>query len=96
MLLDLGLPGEDGLAIAHQVLQALACGLLIGSARGDPVDRVVGLELGVDDYIIKPFDLRELVARMKAVARRLAPRTAEAATNPNIWRSPITRSSPRN
>ncbi len=73
VLLDLGLPGEDGLAIARQLRQGPGCGLLIVSGRGDAVDKVVGLEIGADDYITKPFDLRELVARIKAVARRLAP-----------------------
>jgi two-component system, OmpR family, response regulator len=73
VLLDLGLPGEDGLAIARQLRESRGCGLLIVSGRGDPVDKVVGLELGADDYITKPFDLRELAARVKAVARRLAP-----------------------
>jgi two-component system, OmpR family, response regulator len=73
VLLDLGLPGEDGLAIARQLREGPGCGLLIVSGRGDPVDKVVGLEIGADDYITKPFDLRELVARLKAVARRLVP-----------------------
>ena len=73
VLLDLGLPGEDGLLIARQLRQLLSCGLLIVSGRGDAVDKVVGLEMGADDYITKPFDLRELVARIKAVARRLSP-----------------------
>ena len=73
VLLDLGLPGEDGLAIARQLRLGPACGLLIVSGRGDAVDKVVGLEIGADDYITKPFDLRELVARIKAVARRLTP-----------------------
>ena len=76
VLLDLGLPGEDGLTIARQLREGPAtCGLLIVSGRGDPVDKVVGLEIGADDYITKPFDLRELVARLKAVARRLVPAT---------------------
>ncbi len=79
VLLDLGLPGEDGLAIARQLRQGPGCGLLIVSGRGDPVDKVVGLEIGADDYITKPFDLRELVARMKAVARRLVPPPAASA-----------------
>ena len=73
VLLDLGLPGEDGLNIARQLRDGPVCGLLIVSGRGDPVDKVVGLEIGADDYITKPFDLRELVARLKAVARRLVP-----------------------
>lgn len=78
VLLDLGLPGEDGLTIARQLRQGqgAGCGLIIVSGRGDPVDKVVGLEIGADDYITKPFDLRELVARIRAVARRLAPPVA--------------------
>lgn len=75
VLLDLGLPGEDGLAIARQLRQSgavPALGLIIVSGRGDAVDRVVGLEIGADDYITKPFDLRELLARVKAVLRRTA------------------------
>ena len=79
VLLDLGLPGEDGLAIARQLRERWQCGLLIVTGRGDPVDKVVGLELGADDYITKPFDLRELLARTKAVLRRIAPAGALAA-----------------
>jgi two-component system, OmpR family, response regulator len=77
VLLDLGLPGEDGFAIARQLREHFRCGLVIVTGRGDAVDKVVGLEVGADDYVTKPFDLRELVARVKAVLRRLAP--AEAA-----------------
>ena len=73
VLLDLGLPGEDGFAIARKLREHWRCGLLIVSGRGDAVDKVVGLEVGADDYVTKPFDLRELLARIKAVARRLAP-----------------------
>lgn len=88
VLLDLGLPGEDGFAIARQLREHWQCGLVIVTGRGDPVDKVVGLEVGADDYVTKPFDLRELVARVKAVLRRLAPAgqpasakaSAEAAT----------------
>ncbi len=73
VLLDLGLPGEDGLAIARRLreLSAAPLGLVIVSGRGDAVDKVVGLEIGADDYITKPFDLRELLARVKAVLRRI-------------------------
>jgi two-component system, OmpR family, response regulator len=73
VLLDLGLPGEDGFAIARQLREHWHCGLVIVTGRGDPVDKVVGLEVGADDYVTKPFDLRELVARIKAVLRRIAP-----------------------
>ena len=78
VLLDLGLPGEDGLAIARQVRECGPVGLVIVSGRGDAVDRVVGLEIGADDYITKPFDLRELLARVKAVLRRTEPALAGA------------------
>lgn len=73
VLLDLGLPGEDGFAIARQLREHWRCGLVIITGRGDAVDKVVGLEVGADDYVTKPFDLRELVARIKAVLRRLPP-----------------------
>ena len=79
VLLDLGLPGEDGLSIARQIRENWRCGLLIVTGRGDPVDKVVGLELGADDYVTKPFDLRELLARTKAVLRRIAPPATEPA-----------------
>ena len=71
VLLDLGLPGEDGFAIARQLREHWRCGLVIVTGRGDAVDKVVGLEVGADDYVTKPFDLRELLARIKAVLRRL-------------------------
>jgi two-component system OmpR family response regulator len=73
VLLDLGLPGEDGFAIARQLREHWHCGLVIVTGRGDAVDKVVGLEVGADDYVTKPFDLRELLARIKAVLRRIAP-----------------------
>ena len=73
VLLDLGLPGEDGFAIARQLREHWRCGLVIITGRGDSVDKVVGLEVGADDYVTKPFDLRELVARIKAVLRRIEP-----------------------
>ena len=73
VLLDLGLPGEDGFLIARQLREHWHCGLVIVTGRGDSVDKVVGLEVGADDYVTKPFDLRELLARIKAVLRRLSP-----------------------
>lgn len=71
VLLDLGLPGEDGFSIARRLREHWRCGLVIVTGRGDAVDKVVGLEVGADDYVTKPFDLRELVARVKAVLRRV-------------------------
>ena len=79
VLLDLGLPGEDGFSIARQLREHWQCGLVIVTGRGDAVDKVVGLEIGADDYVTKPFDLRELLARIKAVLRRIAPSEATAA-----------------
>ena len=73
VLLDLGLPGEDGFSIARQVREHWSCGLVIVTGRGEAVDKIVGLEVGADDYVTKPFDLRELLARIKAVLRRIAP-----------------------
>lgn len=73
VLLDLGLPGEDGFTIARQLREHWRCGLVIVTGRGDAIDKVVGLEVGADDYVTKPFDLRELLARIKAVLRRIAP-----------------------
>ena len=87
VLLDIGLPGEDGFAIARQLREHWRCGLLIVSGRGDSVDKVVGLEVGADDYVTKPFDLRELLARIKAVARRLAPAAAALAPAPEPERT---------
>ncbi|KQW42448.1 MULTISPECIES: winged helix-turn-helix domain-containing protein [unclassified Roseateles] len=79
VLLDLGLPGEDGFVIARQLREHWRCGLVIITGRGDAVDKVVGLEIGADDYVTKPFDLRELVARVKAVLRRVAPAASAPA-----------------
>jgi DNA-binding response OmpR family regulator len=72
VLLDLGLPGEDGFVIARRLREHHQCGLIIVTGRGDAVDKVVGLEIGADDYVTKPFDLRELLARIKSVLRRVA------------------------
>jgi two-component system OmpR family response regulator len=75
VLLDLGLPGEDGLSIARQLREHWQCGLVIVTGRGEAVDKIVGLEVGADDYVTKPFDLRELLARIKAVLRRVGSAT---------------------
>jgi two-component system, OmpR family, response regulator len=79
VLLDLGLPGEDGFTIARQLREHWHCGLVIVTGRGDAIDKVVGLEVGADDYVTKPFDLRELLARIKAVLRRVTPAAEPAA-----------------
>jgi DNA-binding response OmpR family regulator len=70
VLLDLGLPGEDGLDLARYLRARSNIPLIIVSGRGETIDRVVGLELGADDYVSKPFDMRELLARVRTVLRR--------------------------
>lgn len=71
VLLDLGLPGEDGLSLAREIKNEYKSGLIILTGRGEVVDRVVGPELGADDYIAKPYHLREVLARLRSVLRRL-------------------------
>src|SRR5688572_23618193 len=70
VLLDLRLPGEDGLSLARWLRDNHEVAIIMVTAAGDVVDRVVGLEVGADDYLAKPFDLRELLARVKSVLRR--------------------------
>ncbi len=70
VILDLMLPGEDGLSIAKRLKQDTDTPIIIVSAQGEDVDRIVGLEVGADDYIAKPFNPRELLARVRAVMRR--------------------------
>ena len=80
-LLDVGLPGEDGLSFARHLRERHHVGIIMVSGAGETIDRIVGLEVGADDYIAKPFELRELRARLRSVARRyarLAPRAAGA------------------
>jgi len=88
VLLDLGLPGEDGFVIARQLREHWRCGLVIVTGRGDAVDKIVGLEIGADDYVTKPFDLRELLARVKAVLRRLQPAEAPTPAAPPLAAAP--------
>ncbi len=70
VLLDVGLPGEDGLSLARYIREHFDIGIIMVSGAGDTVDRIVGLEVGADDYLAKPFDPRELKARLKCVLRR--------------------------
>src|ERR687895_962450 len=74
VVLDLMLPGEDGLAICRRLrTQEAAPAIIMLTAKGDEVERIVGLEMGADDYLPKPFNPRELLARINAVLRRRAP-----------------------
>jgi DNA-binding response OmpR family regulator len=70
VVLDLGLPGRDGLDVARSLRRTSNVPIVMLTARGEETDRVVGLELGADDYVVKPFSPRELVARVRAVLRR--------------------------
>lgn len=84
VLLDVGLPGEDGLSLARHLRENHDIGIIMLSGAGDTVDRIVGLEVGADDYLAKPFDLRELRARLKSVLRRYqrSAETVPAAQQP--------------
>ncbi|MGV3553155.1 response regulator [Rhizobium sp.] len=75
ILLDVNMPNEDGLSIARRIRAADDIPVIMVTAADDVVDRIVGLEVGADDYVSKPFDLRELKARIRAVMRRGATRT---------------------
>lgn len=81
VLLDLDMPGEDGLSLARYLREFPDIGVIMVTASAETVDRVVGLEMGADDYLAKPFDLRELLARIKSLRRRLA-KTATAPQAP--------------
>jgi DNA-binding response OmpR family regulator len=97
ILLDIRLPGEDGITLARFLRERYDVGIIMVTASGDVVDRVVGLEVGADDYVAKPFEPRELLARVRSVLRRMqakqqtpaeapAPAPAPAATRQRIGR----------
>jgi two-component system phosphate regulon response regulator OmpR len=79
VLLDVRLPGEDGLSLARYLRERYDLGIIMVTGAGEVVDRIVGLEMGADDYVAKPFDLRELLARVKSVMRRVQGRGSAAA-----------------
>ena len=85
IVLDLNLPGEDGLSLCRRVRAGGSTPIIMLTARGDPIDRIIGLEMGADDYLAKPFEPRELVARIRSVLRRAADLPA------NLKRAPATR-----
>jgi DNA-binding response OmpR family regulator len=80
VLLDLGLPDMDGTDVCRTIRQTSSTPIIVVSARGDEIDRVVALEMGADDYVVKPFGMREIVARIRAVARRTSNNDAEVET----------------
>jgi DNA-binding response OmpR family regulator len=79
VILDLMLPGEDGLQLARELRGGSDVGIIMLTGRGETVDRIIGLEMGADDYLSKPFHLRELLARVRSVLRRGATRGGERA-----------------
>lgn len=81
ILLDLMLPGIDGYQVCREIRKTSSVPIIMLSAKGEIFDKVLGLELGADDYIIKPFDSKELVARVKAVLRRFQPAPAMSVDN---------------
>ncbi len=82
LLLDINMPGGDGLSYAVEIRARLTTPIIMLSGKGSMVDRVVGLEVGADDYLPKPFELRELLARVRAVLRRARPAAEAAAPAP--------------
>ena len=82
MLLDIMLPGIDGYDVCREIRKNHSTPIIMLSAKGEVFDKVLGLEMGADDYIIKPFDSKEMVARVKAVLRRYTPAPAPAAPQP--------------
>ncbi len=84
VLLDIMMPGEDGLSLCRHLVETRQLPVIFLTARGEPTDRIVGLELGADDYIVKPFEPRELVARIRTVLRRVG-RSGNAQTNTQDW-----------
>jgi DNA-binding response OmpR family regulator len=92
VLLDVRLPGEDGLTLARFLRERYDVGIIMVTASGDVVDRVVGLEVGADDYVAKPFDPRELLARIKSVLRRIQAKpepATPAAASPSSAPAPL-------
>ncbi len=82
VLLDLMLPGIDGYEVCREIRKTSSVPIIMLSAKGEIFDKVLGLELGADDYVIKPFDSKELVARVRAVLRRFQPAAKEEEDNP--------------
>ena len=84
VLLDLRLPDRDGFEVCRELRARSGVPIIVISARGDEVDRVVGLELGADDYLVKPFGVRELLARINAVTRRTGERAPVAGSSASV------------
>jgi DNA-binding response OmpR family regulator len=85
VLLDLGLPDTDGLDVCRELRARGGVPIIVISARSDETDRVVGLEIGADDYVSKPFGVREVIARIRAVMRRVRPPEEQQAAGPDRY-----------
>ncbi len=84
VLLDIMMPGEDGLSLCRHLAESRSVPTILLTARGEATDRIVGLEIGADDYVVKPFEPRELVARIRSVLRRAAKGTS-ASTEDELF-----------
>ncbi len=91
LILDLGLPGDDGFTLTREIRRDSSVGIIILTDKDEPVDRVVGLELGADDYVTKPFDERELLARIRTVLRRTQNRSPCRVAQPGSEQPPAVR-----
>lgn len=89
VLLDIAMPGEDGLSLARYLREHFNPGIIMVTASGEVVERIVGLEVGADDYIAKPFDPRELLARVRSVLRRIRAEVTTPADKPASRRIPV-------
>ncbi len=87
VLLDLGLPDLDGRVVCRELRERSSVPIIVVTARGDEIDRVMLLELGADDYVVKPFGFRELVARIRAVLRRTGDRQENTDNEEIVWGS---------
>ncbi|HKX92510.1 MAG TPA: response regulator [Sphingomicrobium sp.] len=85
ILLDIMMPGEDGLSLCRHLVESKAIPTILLTARGEATDRIVGLEIGADDYVVKPFEPRELVARIRSVLRRAGRTTTAAPAEEEVY-----------
>src|SRR6202051_137057 len=86
ILLDVVMPGDDGLTLAREIRARSDVGIIMLTGRDEMLDRVVGLEVRADDYVAKPFHLREVLARVKSVLRRRKPPAPAAAASTDVYR----------
>jgi len=83
-VVDLGLPDIDGLSLTREIKSRTSIGIMILSGRGDTTERIIGLEVGADDYLGKPFEPRELLARVRSIIRRTQPSSAQTTTQTTV------------